>query len=282
MAQFQATGGKSTDDGFLPYDKIVTGHFHSTAGYQVTRSKGRDDWLLIYTVDGIGQFNNNLNESALVFPGQLVLIKPGTPQGYGVEASRQYWEILWAHFQLKPQWMEWVNWPQLFRGVLHTTLPTPPEQNRVKNLLLDMNKTSALSARNAQDIALSIVEQVLLWCDQVHTRSGESAIDPRIRLAIDFASTHLSHELDVDTLADKAGLSTSRFAHLFRQEMGQSPQRYVEQLRIKRARQLLERAGLSIKEVSAQVGFADAFYFANRFRKTTGQSPTAYRQQHVM
>jgi transcriptional regulator GlxA family with amidase domain len=47
--------------------------------------------------------------------------------------------------------------------------------------------------------------------------------------------------------------------------------------RLNRARQLLGWTSLSIKEIAAEVGYHDPFYFSARFRKHLGKSPRAFR-----
>jgi YesN/AraC family two-component response regulator len=53
---------------------------------------------------------------------------------------------------------------------------------------------------------------------------------------------------------------------------------FVERQRIDRARQLLTMTSLSVKEISRQVGYETQFYFSLRFKKSTGQSPKAFRE----
>jgi AraC family transcriptional regulator of arabinose operon len=87
------------------------------------------------------------------------------------------------------------------------------------------------------------------------------------------------HEpLSLDRVAQACGLSVSRLAHLFREQIGLPPQQYLEELRLQRAAQLLRSTGLRIGEVAAETGYAGAFYFSSRFRKKFGQSPCQYRR----
>jgi AraC-like DNA-binding protein len=51
--------------------------------------------------------------------------------------------------------------------------------------------------------------------------------------------------------------------------------------RINRARQLLELTAMSIKEIAAEVGYENPFYFSLRFKKQTGTSPRDYRQKQI-
>jgi AraC family transcriptional regulator of arabinose operon len=74
-------------------------------------------------------------------------------------------------------------------------------------------------------------------------------------------------------------MSVSRVAHLFREQVGVTPQQFLERQRMERASQLLEMTALSVKEIAHQVGFENPFYFTLRFKRQTGQSPTAFRSR---
>ena len=104
-------------------------------------------------------------------------------------------------------------------------------------------------------------------------------LDPRIRQAMDYIGRRLDQPLNVDTLARHCHISTSRFAHLFRQQVGVAPGRYLEQQRLSRACQLLELTAHSIGEIAGRVGYDDPFYFSQRFKKYSGSSPRAYRHK---
>ena len=81
------------------------------------------------------------------------------------------------------------------------------------------------------------------------------------------------------TLATEVGLSPFHFARAFHASMGMPPHRYLIELRIERARRLLEDSNLSITEISAEVGYDDPGYLARLFRKHVGTTPTAYRRE---
>lgn len=84
----------------------------------------------------------------------------------------------------------------------------------------------------------------------------------------------------MEALAREANLSPSRFAHLFREQIGMTPRHYAETARLDRVSQLLERTTLSIKEITTRTGFASPFYLSTRFKQHTGVSPTRYRTLH--
>jgi AraC family transcriptional regulator of arabinose operon len=78
-------------------------------------------------------------------------------------------------------------------------------------------------------------------------------------------------------LAKLAGLSTSRFRTVFRQVTGTSTVRYLNWLRINRARALLMEGDYTVTEAAEAVGFSDVYYFSRLFRKMTGTNPSTYR-----
>ena len=71
-----------------------------------------------------------------------------------------------------------------------------------------------------------------------------------------------------------------RFSHLFTKKAGVSPYKYVLSLRIEEAKELLMYSSMNVSEVAASIGIAEAFYFSRIFRKSTGCSPTEYRNRN--
>jgi AraC family transcriptional regulator of arabinose operon len=101
----------------------------------------------------------------------------------------------------------------------------------------------------------------------------------RIRAAVDMLHRHLDRSWRVEELAARVHLSASRFAHLFRAEMGVSPARYVKTLRLVRAKELLETSFLTVKEVMVSVGLSDASHFVRDFKRHHGMRPGDVRRR---
>ncbi len=264
----------------LDASPLVAGHFHERAGYSTWRQRGTRDWLLIATVSGGGRFGFDAGRRQLITtPGDLVLIRPGTLHDYGVEDRLGRWELLWAHFNPRPHWIEWLNWPAEAPGLMRLRLEQAPLRRRVIQRLRDCQSLAIGADRLRLALAMNALEQALLWCDGVNPRRGDGGLDPRVREAIEYICGNLAARLDLETLASVAGLSVSRLGHLFRQQAGLSVQRFVESQRLARGRQLLDYTALSVKEISQQVGFSDPFYFTQRFTRIVGISPRGYRRR---
>lgn len=104
-------------------------------------------------------------------------------------------------------------------------------------------------------------------------------MDPRIAHAVGRMEEAFDRELLVAELAASVSLSPSRFAYLFRRDTGVSPARYLHTLRMERARLLLERTFLTVKEVMAYVGVNDPSHFSRDFRRYHGMPPTGLRHR---
>jgi len=88
---------------------------------------------------------------------------------------------------------------------------------------------------------------------------------------------HLQRDLSVDKLARQAAMSPRNFARLFRQEVGKTPARHIEDLRLEMARRQLEASSLSLDEVAAGSGFTSAEILRRAFGRRLGVTPGQYR-----
>jgi AraC family transcriptional regulator of arabinose operon len=260
------------------FAQLVTGHFHERAGYATFRVRGTDDYLLMCTLGGRGRIGYAGGE-LLVHAGDLALLKPGVRHDYGVEPELERWEFLWTHFHARPAWLGLLDWPEAAPGLGRLQLQDPVMRRRVVTRLRDMHAyaTGALKERDA--FAMNALEEVLLWCDAANPLGAQARVDERVRAAMAYACAHLTEKLALEDLARHASLSVSRLAHLFRAQVGLTPQQFIEQQRLERACQLLRFTPYAIKQVAQQVGFENPFYFTLRFKRHTGMSPRAYRQR---
>lgn len=103
-------------------------------------------------------------------------------------------------------------------------------------------------------------------------------IDPRIERALALFETDLGEaELSAEACALQAGLSTSRFLHLFKEETGAS----FRNMRMwKRARRFLEHAveDSTLTEVALDLGYPDSSHFSHSIRRTYGLKPRSIRE----
>lgn len=91
---------------------------------------------------------------------------------------------------------------------------------------------------------------------------------------------HYHEEIDFREYASSLFLSYSHFVHLFTKATGYSPHKFLLQVRIDKAKDLLLHTSLNISEISSHVGFADPLYFSRLFHKYNGKSPSQYRDKY--
>ncbi len=96
---------------------------------------------------------------------------------------------------------------------------------------------------------------------------------------LDLMNEHYNQDKGLNFYADACFLSVSRFSHWFKQQMGMSPAKYINDLRIGYAKSYLTAYYTnSIEYVSRQCGYKDQHYFSRVFKKNVGMTPTEYRK----
>lgn len=119
---------------------------------------------------------------------------------------------------------------------------------------------------------------VLSMLQSYSRRSTDSLDQPEfLNWITSFMSLHLSEPLSVSDMAERAGLSASRFSQVFRDRFGRPPHQFLLHLRVQRAQDLLQHTGLTMREISVQCGFSDVHHFAKTFKRISGQTPGSYR-----
>ena len=105
--------------------------------------------------------------------------------------------------------------------------------------------------------------------------------DVRISTIIDYMRAHLGEEIFLNTLAEIAGCTSYHIIRLFNETMGMSPHAYLIQLRLERARELIDE-GQSITDAALNAGFSDQSHLTRRFKKRFGITPRTYGAQKLL
>lgn len=95
--------------------------------------------------------------------------------------------------------------------------------------------------------------------------------------ACDYMEKNYIEHIYLDQICHYAGLSKSTLLRAFTKSKGVTPYRYLENIRIGRAKKLLEN-GFSPMETALETGFSDQSHFTNYFNRYFGLTPAAYRK----
>jgi len=100
------------------------------------------------------------------------------------------------------------------------------------------------------------------------------------RELVNFLNDFYQTKLNKEAVEKKMGLSYEYLSQVFKKYSGITIVSYIHQLRVQRAKFLLENTELPVVEIAKEIGFDDPFYFSKIFKKMEGMSPTQYRNIH--
>ena len=144
--------------------------------------------------------------------------------------------------------------------------------------LKEMNVVGRLYADSlAKVLAMQLVRRYSYLNDLQMNRGGMA---PRkLRKAIEFIKENLDNEETVAlaVIADVVQMSYSHFSRAFKQSMGVTPNGYMTEQRIERAKKLLSETDLPIADIALRTGFASQSHFTTTFRRLVWTTPKGFR-----
>lgn len=136
------------------------------------------------------------------------------------------------------------------------------------------------------ELALAIARRLVLFLRRPGTQSqfsaqlaGQLAERDPLRDAQRFIADHPDRDLSVAALARLVGMSERNFARCFRDEVGMTPARYVEQARVETARRLLEETQHGVDAIARRCGFGSAETMRRVFVRVVRTNPNDYRRR---
>lgn len=229
-----------------------------------------------------GYFDYYPGESVLVSPGETMVIDfpeaDETPsQCISLSLNPEFIENSLNHLNYHlPKVDETSRWNiELDEYFLFNNQSLASATNNIMRIAMDDNSQKDIMA----DFAL---KELLIRLMQTQARSMvEKNIvknKSRIGFAVDYIKKNLHQKLSIDSIAKMAYVSKSNFFKMFKDELGTSPNEFILQERINRAKELLANQN-SIKETAYQTGFSDANYFTRVFKQLVGVTPKSYQDK---
>lgn len=221
-------------------------------------------------------------ESVLVAPGETMIIdfpeSDETPsQCVSLSFNPEFVENALQNLNfINPKVDETTAWDiSLDEYYLFNTPSLASATNNIMRIAMDENSHKDVMA----DFAL---KELLIRLMQTQ---GRSLVEKnllknksRIGFVIEYIKKNLHQKLSIDNIAKMAYVSKSNFFKMFKQELGISPNEYILQERISRAKELLIQQE-SIKEVAFQTGFSDTNYFTRVFKQFEGKTPKSFQNE---
>ena len=127
-------------------------------------------------------------------------------------------------------------------------------------------------------------EKVVNWLNDLVSKIRTSREFRNVNLidkAVRYMEENFQREIGLDDVAKQVYLSTCYFSRLFKQVKGWSFTEYLTHVRMEEARKLLTTTSYSVAEIAMRVGFRDARYFSQVFKKHAGKTPGSYRRDEA-
>jgi len=246
-------------------------------------------WTINLTLSGTSIHRLNSVDNSIT-RGAFVITRPNSPQLIRVPAAAMPtraravgpqaigWSCVYAIFQPRPHWIDWLNYPQTGRGISVLQLSG---ESTIRKVARWMKRAAGFFLGThplRTGMAMAAIEQALLHvhADQL---AQSSSLDPRVQRATNWVMQRLRQTISLDDMARAALASPSHLSSLFRKQLGMSPMRYVDQQRMQRATQMLTYTSHSLKEIADELGYDDTKYLMRRFKAYAGMTLRDYRQK---
>lgn len=239
--------------------------------YDWDNSKREKFSLFQYTLSGQGVFCAGSKAHHLM-PGKAFLVNSPSRTRYHLPSSKT-WEFIYILYVGD---MARHHTERIIRKHGHI-LDLPRTSPPVELLFRLYEETCAGKTHDKFSLSETTYRFLMELYRQLEPRDG-------IPSGIQRAIWHMEQEyqnplLSLDTVAEKAGLSSFYFTRLFRKHAGVSPYAYLQDFRMNKAMDLLISTGMSVKEISRLTGYSDYSYFCRAFRKQFGTTPNSSRKK---
>ena len=99
-----------------------------------------------------------------------------------------------------------------------------------------------------------------------------------VSAAKDFIRQNYNREITLDDVSREVNITPYYFSKLFKEETGEGFIEYLTNIRIDKAKELLNNTNYTMKEICQMVGYTDPNYFSRTFKKNVGVTPTEYKE----
>ncbi|WP_157944659.1 helix-turn-helix transcriptional regulator [Mangrovicella endophytica] len=167
-------------------------------------------------------------------------------------------------------------------GLLRSPAKRDPVASALGALLMPaMLKRDAAGSMLAEHVAMAFLAHAAERYGQVRRQAPplRSGLAPwQERQAKELMQAGFARPLTITEVSEACKLSPSYFAAAFRRSTGQSPHRYLSQIRIAASKRLMLAGEISLAEVALACGFGDQSYFTRVFSNLVGTSPGQWRR----
>lgn len=237
--------------------------------HTVIREAGRVDYHILYVAQGECLCLYEGSET-LMKKGEFVIYPPGVKQRYSFMEGTAV-TTMWIHFSgtgVEELFEELGLRGGIFRAALRA------EAEHYFRKIISANSLGTTTRKVA---ARGYLFNLLSALAAEESDKNSAAYSGAVSQMIEYINLNWQKNISVRELAERVNLSESRTSHLFKEAVDKSIHRYIGDIKISAAKELLTNTELSVAEISSFVGFDDPLYFSRAFKSSVGVSPTEYR-----
>lgn len=267
------TASKNAKSALLYVQEL--GDFISHEQYY-TRREGLDSFLIKYTLSGEGVLEYQ-GQTYSIKPGQIFWIDCRESQYYHTAPKPGAWRVLWVHFSGVSASLYY----DLFQAQnRRCPVLTMPPDNHVQEYLRDLITIydAESNALTADLYAAALLTQLLTDILRVTEEERHwMGIPKSVGQARDYLTAHYNEKITLDDLAARYAVSKYHFQKQFKHFIGYTPNEFLLQLRLNRAKELLRQTDSPVSQIACDVGIQNVSHFINLFKKQEGTTPMGYR-----
>lgn len=242
-------------------------------------------WCMAWVGSGIGYWHGREAKSELQ-PGSVVAFPAGTHDVFRASLLN---DVELSYFSVEPDRLMGILGvrEQEFFNQSTGRRNSPARIFAPDSMTARRITETRAIAGQASPVARLQLLQVFLeafeWKGEAPPTVATASADGRARLRqiLDGMAASDFVELSVSDLAPKISCSARHFNRLFREELGSSFREKQIELRLARARELLERSDAKVVEVALESGYQSTSVFSEVFKRHTGVSPGQWRQERL-
>jgi two-component system response regulator YesN len=140
------------------------------------------------------------------------------------------------------------------------------------------NSSTVLTSIAKQDYLYQVLDCLTNDLDELMHAIGGPSRDSVLNDILFYIQHNLNEQLKLEKIAPLFGYNSAYLGKIFKQNVGESFNTYVDRVRIEEAKKLLKQEKLKVYEISERVGYRNVDYFHKKFLKYVKMSPAAYRK----
>lgn len=244
--------------------------------YYFNPGKGRtlSEYQIVYISKGRGTFKSDSTKKTDIVKGQAIILFPGQWHTYK-PLKETGWNEYYICFE-----------GDIIDKIVENGFITPSNQvldvgvnedlvNLFYTAIRVAKEDKTAAQQNLAGITFNILGFILSMAQNKNFETKETAqIIERAKVIM---LENINREIDTKGIAANLGISYSLFRKTFKEYTGYAPAQYFQELKLRRAKELLAETNYSVKEISYELDFNSYEYFLSFFKKKVGITPIEYR-----